>query len=45
MAVAFLAAACADLEYEEYESPGAEDIQDGPGIFTGKSGEWVIYSR
>ncbi len=43
MAVAFLAAACA--EFEEFEYVPSSEIPPGPGAVTGESGEWVIYRR
>ena len=45
MAVAFLAAACADLEIEDFEYTEPEDLLPGPGILSGEKGEWVVYGR
>lgn len=43
MAVAFLAAACAEME--EFEFRPIDEIPAGEGIVTGKSGEWTIYKQ
>jgi len=40
----FALAACAHYEPYEYQ-PVADEMMQGPGIFTGESGEWTILSK
>ena len=35
--------ACA--HYEPFEPAPIADIPDGPGLLTGKDGEWVLYRK
>ncbi len=41
VALAFLLAACAGAKPFEYHP--IHEIPEGPGLFTGEDGEWVIY--
>ena len=35
--------ACAD--YKPYRAPDNSEIPDGPGLFTGSDGEWVLFRK
>ena len=41
LALALLLAACAGAKPFEYHP--IHEIPEGPGLFTGEDGEWVIY--
>ncbi len=40
VALALLLGACAAIE--PFEITEGDDMQEGPGVFTGQAGEWVL---